>query len=82
MPRCSTPNIIGFDSHAFIDRLGPELATECVRAYNDFLAEFASVNPSRLLPIMMLPYWDVDAAVTKMERAHELGHRGVLFAAL
>lgn len=76
------PNIIGFDSHAFIDRLGPELATECVRAYNDFLAEFASADSARLVPIMMLPYWDVDAAVSEMQRAHELGHRGVLFAAL
>jgi len=76
------PNVIGFDSHAFIDQLGPELATECVRAYNDFLAEFASADPQRLVPMMMLPFWDVDESVKEIARAHELGHKGVLFAAL
>lgn len=76
------PNIIGFDSHAFLDQLGPELATECVRAYNDFLAEFASVDPNRLVPVMMLPFWDPEASVKEMARAYELGHKGVLFAAL
>jgi hypothetical protein len=76
------PNIIGFDAHAFLDQLGPELATECVRAYNDFLAEFAAVAPKRFIPMMMLPFWDVDASVKEMARAHQLGHKGVLFAAL
>jgi predicted TIM-barrel fold metal-dependent hydrolase len=76
------PNIIGFDAHAFLDQLGPELATECVRAYNDFLAEFAGVAPKRFIPMMMLPFWNVDASVKEMARAHQLGHKGVLFAAL
>ena len=76
------PNIIGFDAHAFMVQLGPELATECVRAYNDFLAEFASADPDRLVPMMMLPFWDVEASVKELHRARDLGHKGVLFAAL
>lgn len=76
------PNIIGFDTHAFIEQLDPALALECVRAYNDFLAEFASADPNRLIPIMMLPVWDPQACVVEMKRARELGHRGILFAAL
>lgn len=76
------PNLIGFDSHAFLVELGPEGATEAVRVYNDFLAEFAATDPARLIPIAMLPYWDIDAAVAELKRARELGHRGVLMAAL
>lgn len=74
------PNIIGFDTHAFM-ALGPEMSLECVRAYNDFLTEFASADPRRLLPIAMLPFWDVDATITEMQRCRDMGHRGALWAA-
>jgi uncharacterized protein len=58
-----------------------ELATECVRAYNDWLAEWCSADSRRLIPMMMLPFWDIDASVAEMKRAYDLGHKGVLFAA-
>jgi predicted TIM-barrel fold metal-dependent hydrolase len=73
------PNLIGFESPLFVG-LGTELALECVRAYNDFITDFSSVDPRRLIPIAMLPYWDVDAALIEMKRIKEKGHRGVLFA--
>jgi uncharacterized protein len=75
------PNLIGFESHAFINQLGPEMALDCVRVYNDFIAEFAAADPRRLLHTMMLPFWDVDASVAELRRAHALGHKGVLFGA-
>ncbi len=31
--------------------------------------------------MMMLPFWDIDESVAEMRRAHEMGHKGVLFAA-
>ncbi|MGF7233630.1 MAG: amidohydrolase family protein [Frankia sp.] len=74
-------NILGFHSHVFLNEMPHELATECVRAYNDWLSEFASADPRRLIPMMMLPFWDIDASVAEMKRAYELGHKGVLFAA-
>jgi len=73
------PNLIGFSTTAFID-LGPELSLECTRAYNDFLTDFASADPDRLLPICMVPFWDLEAAVKEIARCREIGHRGVLFA--
>ncbi len=76
------PNLIAFDGHAFLTELGPELATACVQAYNDFQAEFAATDPRRLIPLMMLPFWDVEASVAEMHRCRELGHKGVVFAAL
>jgi predicted TIM-barrel fold metal-dependent hydrolase len=75
------PNILGFHSHVFLREMPHELATECVRAYNDWLVEFCSADPHRLIPMMMLPFWDIEASVAEMVRAHELGHKGILFAA-
>lgn len=74
-------NILGFHSHVFLKNMPPELATECVRAYNDWLVEFASADPRRLIPMMMLPFWDINESVAEMKRAYEIGHKGVLFAA-
>jgi predicted TIM-barrel fold metal-dependent hydrolase len=74
-------NILGFHSHVFLKEMDPALATECVMAYNDWLAEFASADSRRLIPMMMLPFWDIDASVVEMKRAYEMGHKGVLFAA-
>lgn len=75
------PNILGFHSHVFLNRMPHELATECVRAYNDWITEFCSADPVRLIPMTMLPFWDIDESVREMRRACEMGHKGVLFAA-
>src|SRR3974390_2723472 len=68
-------NILGFHSHVFLTEMDPRLATECVQAYNDWLSEFASADPRRLIPMMMLPFWDIDASMREMRRAHEMGHK-------
>jgi len=75
------PNILGFHSHVFLNNMPHELATECVQAYNDWLVEWASADSRRLIPMMMLPFWDIDASVAEMKRAYDIGHKGVLFAA-
>lgn len=46
------PNILGFHSHVFLTQMPQELATECVRAYNDWLVEFCSADSRRLIPMM------------------------------
>jgi predicted TIM-barrel fold metal-dependent hydrolase len=75
------PNILGFQSHVLLEQLPTELATECVRAYNDWLVEFCSADARRLIPLSMVPFWDMDASVAELERCHALGHRGVLLSA-
>ncbi|SHM65183.1 amidohydrolase family protein [Cryptosporangium aurantiacum] len=75
------PNILGFHSHVFLKNVPRELATECVRAYNDWIVEFCSADPKRLVPMTMLPFWDIDESVAEIQRAHAMGHKGVLFAA-
>ena len=72
------PNVIAFFPRSFI-ALDPALGIACVRAYNDFQTEFASVAPDRLIPLVNLPWWDVDASVKEIERCHDMGHHGVNF---
>ena len=75
------PNIVGFHSHVFMNDMPRELATLCIQAYNDWLTEFCSADPVRLVPMMMLPFWDIEASQAEMRRCWDMGHKGILFAA-
>jgi predicted TIM-barrel fold metal-dependent hydrolase len=74
------PNIIAFEGHAFLPLPDDELRLACVRTYNDYLTEFASIAPERFILMTMLPFWDVDASMAELKRCHAMGHRGVLWA--
>lgn len=74
------PNLGGFGSGGFLRLKEPELMLECVQAYNDFLVDWCSADPKRLLPTMALPFWDVEASVQEIERSAARGHRAVLGA--
>ena len=73
------PNVGGFGSAGFLKLEEPELMLECVQAYNDFLIDWSSADPKRLLPIMATPFWDVAATQKEIERCRAAGHKGVLF---
>ena len=75
------PNLVGFEGHALMALEDRELALAVIRAYNDYLVEFASVAPERFVLMANVPYWDVDASVAELTRCAELGHRGVVWAA-
>lgn len=74
------PNLLAFFSYAFLalDDLGLRLA--CVEAYNDFLTDFSNAAPGRFIPLTALPFWDVDASLAEIQRCHDAGHKGVVFA--
>jgi uncharacterized protein len=73
------PNLIGFSSIFFMDIEDHDLRKACVQAYNDFVLDFASADLNRLVPLMWLPFWDVDLAVEEMRRCAGRGHKGVIF---
>jgi predicted TIM-barrel fold metal-dependent hydrolase len=75
------PNVIAFEGVAFMALGDEELKLACVRTYNDYQAEFASIAPDRFITLAVLPFWDLDASLKELRRCHELGHRGVLWAA-
>jgi predicted TIM-barrel fold metal-dependent hydrolase len=73
------PNIIAFNGGAFME-LEPSLSLACVRAYNDFQTQFSEADPTRLVPLTVLPFWDLDATIAEVRRCAAMGHRGVTFA--
>lgn len=75
------PNVGGFGNQFFLRISDSELKLACVRAYNDFLLDWISPDPSRFIPIMATPFWDVEAATREVERCARLGFKGILFTA-
>jgi predicted TIM-barrel fold metal-dependent hydrolase len=72
------PNIAGFGSGQYLKLEDRELMYLCVAAYNDWLVEYASAAPKRLIPLMALPFWDMEATLKEMVRAAKLGHKGIV----
>ncbi len=73
------PNVGGFGNGYFL-RLGDrELVSGCVQAYNDFLTDWCSTAPDRLVAVTALPFWDVDFAIAELQRCVANGHRAVNF---
>jgi predicted TIM-barrel fold metal-dependent hydrolase len=60
----------------------PELRTAAIRAYNDWLAEFCSVEPGRLIGLALIRIEEPDFAVAELERAAGLGLRGAVVNAM
>jgi len=73
------PNVGGFGNGYFLQLGDRELVKQCVRAYNDFLTDWCSADPNRLVAITALPFWDVDLAVEELQRCIGNGHRAVNF---
>ena len=73
------PNVGGFGSQTFLRLDEPALMLECVTAYNDFLIDWASADANRFVPVMALPFWDLDASIAELQRSAANGHKAVLF---
>jgi predicted TIM-barrel fold metal-dependent hydrolase len=54
-----------------------EFVAACIRAYNDWLADFCSAYPSRLFGVAAVPLQDVARAVAEVEHATARGLKGV-----
>jgi len=68
---------LGLHAHS-VNHLDPKLSAAICRAYNDWLTDFCSANPKRLLGAALLPVHGADEAVAEAERvATKLGMRVV-----
>lgn len=56
----------------FGNKRDPEFQVACMQAYNDWLSEYCSYNPQRLIGVAMMPTVGVDAAVAELRRALRL----------
>jgi predicted TIM-barrel fold metal-dependent hydrolase len=72
------PNNLGLGGQAVANATTDRsLLNLCVEVYNDFTAEVQASSGNRLLPMAIMPAWDVGDCVREAKRAHALGFRGV-----
>jgi len=77
------PNMPGFAGRVFEESSDMELAEACTRAYNDWiLDEWCASAPGRQIPVVILPYWDINASVKELYRTAEKGARTYSFLEL
>jgi uncharacterized protein len=73
------PNVGGFGNASFLKIDDEGLRIECIRAYNDFVADWVSQSGGRFVGVCAVPFWDLDETLKEVQRAADLGHTGILF---
>jgi predicted TIM-barrel fold metal-dependent hydrolase len=71
------PNAAGFGAQRFGEVVDPELRRLCATIFNDAMLEIQETSKGRLLPMPLLPWWDIDASVAEAKRCAANGFRGV-----
>ena len=78
------PNVLGFAGQGRAPMGAPrrepvdaDLRLVSTRIYNEAMAEMQAESGDRLLPMALLPWWDIDLAVEEAERCHAMGMRCV-----
>jgi len=74
------PTFPGFAGSTLFAADDKELATACVAAYNDFMIdEWCAFSPERQIPLVLVPFWDVQAATREVERVAAKGAKAITF---
>jgi predicted TIM-barrel fold metal-dependent hydrolase len=73
-------NMIHTDIHSAVS--DPKFKHETIAAYNDWLVEWCSVDPQRLLALALVPHFDVHLAAEEVYRAKSLGHKGLVMSGI
>ncbi len=72
------PGVVGLGGQNLGELVTDEaLRMVCVEIFNDASAELQAESDNRLLPMAILPAWNIDACVREVQRAESLGLRGV-----
>ncbi len=77
------PNVLPrFCGQTFLEREDKVLALLCVQAYNDWMIDewCAGAAKDRLIPLTMIPLWDVELAVAEVRRCAERGSHNITFS--
>ena len=75
------PDFCRFAGHRFLSGQDKTLSTLCSKAYNDFVIdEWCATDPERLIPLAVLPIWNVGEAVEEVNRVAGKGARAVAFS--
>jgi predicted TIM-barrel fold metal-dependent hydrolase len=71
------PNAAGFGSQKFADVKDDELRRLCASIYNEGMIEIQEISGGRLLPMALLPWWDIEGSVLEAKRAAASGFHGI-----
>ena len=75
------PSFPRFCGQAFTEAKDKVLGLLCVQAYNDWMLEdWCGAAPGRFIPLMIIPLWDPQLAVTEIERTAAKGGRAIAFS--
>jgi predicted TIM-barrel fold metal-dependent hydrolase len=76
------PSFPGFSGEKLVHGKDKDLMLAMIRAYNDWhIEDWAGRYPERLIPMAILPLWELDLAIAELKRANEAGVRIVSFPA-
>ena len=56
----------------------PKLLRACFQVYNDWLSEFCSYSPQRLIGVPLISLYDIEEARQELRRAAKMGLRGAM----
>jgi predicted TIM-barrel fold metal-dependent hydrolase len=75
------PTVPRFCGQFFLNRRDPSLAAECIRMYNDWTIDewCAGSAAGRLVPVVIVPLWDVALATAEIRRCAAKGAHAVAF---
>jgi uncharacterized protein len=71
------PSTIGLGGQSLGASTDEALRRLSVEIYNDRMAEIQENSNNRLLPMPLMPAWDIDACIYELKRAAGMGMRGV-----
>ena len=72
------PNVAGFGSQNFMKVKDDGLRLACAQVYNDAMAEIQSESAGRILPMALMPWWNIEQSVAEVSRAKEMGLKGIV----
>jgi predicted TIM-barrel fold metal-dependent hydrolase len=77
------PNYPRFCGQLFAERKSKELSKLCLEAYNDWMVEeWCGDSDGHLIPLCVVPLWDVELAAAEIRRNAARGVRAVAFSEL
>ena len=80
---CFPNTLVRFCGQRFLYGKDKALAKLCVEAYNDFqIDEWAGSSNGRLIPLGIIPLWDVELAAKEVERVAARGMHSICFSEL
>jgi predicted TIM-barrel fold metal-dependent hydrolase len=72
------PNVAGLSGRQFVAMADKKIAAAHASVYNDFQVEWSARFPGRFIPMLVVPFWDVQACVVEIERLADAGFGGIV----